>query len=44
MRVMSVHVPTCPGVIAFVLVRRGLYVINLSARPDAKIIRLDFLP
>lgn len=44
MRVMHVRVPICPDVIAFVLVRRGLMVINLAARNDAKIIRLDFMP
>lgn len=44
MRVLRVRVSICPDVIAFVLVRRGLMVINLAARKNAKIIRLDFMP
>lgn len=44
MRVIKVRVAICPNVLAFVLVRRKLYVINTAAAPNAKIIRLDFFP
>lgn len=42
MQIMRVKIPICPNVRAFVLVKWKLYVINLSAAPDAKIIQLDF--
>ena len=44
MRVVKLRITICPRVMAFVLVRRGLYVINLAAEPDANVIQLDFLP
>lgn len=44
MRVIKVRIPTSPRVIAFVLVRRGIYVVNLAASPGANVIQLDFLP
>lgn len=44
MRVIKVRIPICPRVLAFVIVRRRLYVINLAADPDANLIRLDYEP
>lgn len=44
MRRVYAAVPSYPHIRAFVLAARRLIVINTAARPDAKIIHLDFLP
>ena len=43
MTVTEAKIPICPDVVAFYIARDDMMVINLSAKPNAKIIRVDFM-